>query len=273
MSLKFVPKCPINNIPALVQIMAWRRPGDKPLSEPMMVSLPTHICATRSQWVNGPPMTAIEYFATSIALFMIITLFRVDQYKKQYIHIASTCTLIVDKQLIVVFYDYVILMHWHMTWVPYILQYICNIYIVHLNVFEWVIGNRSCFIQNLNVNCCSFRELILGLSLHRHLLFSFITGIITNVSSLNSVVNQVDFYQWFQESEHTVRLRIWTDMSANGTMLYRLISKHPNNTEASSSSSVTTISDLPTAALLFVKIVILTVLSFRHKIPHVYDTM
>ena len=31
-SLKFVPKGPINNIPALVQIMAWRRPGDKPLS-------------------------------------------------------------------------------------------------------------------------------------------------------------------------------------------------------------------------------------------------
>ena len=34
-SLKFVPKGPINNIPALVQIMAWRRPGNKPLSEPM----------------------------------------------------------------------------------------------------------------------------------------------------------------------------------------------------------------------------------------------
>ena len=34
-SLKFVPKGLINNIPALVQIMAWRRPGDKPLSEPM----------------------------------------------------------------------------------------------------------------------------------------------------------------------------------------------------------------------------------------------
>ena len=43
-SLKFVRKGPINNIPALVQIMAWRRSGDKPLSEPMMVSLPTHIC-------------------------------------------------------------------------------------------------------------------------------------------------------------------------------------------------------------------------------------
>ena len=29
-SLKFVPKGPINNIPALVKIMAWRRPCDKP---------------------------------------------------------------------------------------------------------------------------------------------------------------------------------------------------------------------------------------------------
>ena len=35
-SLKFVPKSPINSIPALVQIMALRQPGDKPLSEPMM---------------------------------------------------------------------------------------------------------------------------------------------------------------------------------------------------------------------------------------------
>ena len=35
-SLKFVPKGPINNIPALVQLMAWRRAGDKPLSEPIM---------------------------------------------------------------------------------------------------------------------------------------------------------------------------------------------------------------------------------------------
>ena len=51
-SLTFVPKGPINNIPALVEKMAWRRPGDKPLSEPMMVSLPTHICVTRPQWVN-----------------------------------------------------------------------------------------------------------------------------------------------------------------------------------------------------------------------------
>ena len=32
--------------------MVWRRPGDKPLSEPMMVSLMTHICVTRPQWVK-----------------------------------------------------------------------------------------------------------------------------------------------------------------------------------------------------------------------------
>ena len=52
MWLNFVPKGPINNIPALVQIMAWHRPGDKSLSEPMMVCLLTHICVTRPQWIN-----------------------------------------------------------------------------------------------------------------------------------------------------------------------------------------------------------------------------
>ena len=35
-SFKFFPKASINNIPALVQVMAWRRTGDKPLFEPMM---------------------------------------------------------------------------------------------------------------------------------------------------------------------------------------------------------------------------------------------
>ena len=35
-SLKFAPRSPIDNKPALVQVMAWRRPGAKPLSEPML---------------------------------------------------------------------------------------------------------------------------------------------------------------------------------------------------------------------------------------------
>ena len=51
-SLKVVPRGPINIIPSLVQITAWRRPGDKPLSEPMMVSLLANICVTRLQWIN-----------------------------------------------------------------------------------------------------------------------------------------------------------------------------------------------------------------------------
>ena len=51
-SLKFIPKGLINNIPALALIMAWCRPGDKPLSEPMLVRSLTHICVTRPQWVN-----------------------------------------------------------------------------------------------------------------------------------------------------------------------------------------------------------------------------
>ena len=48
----FFHKDPSNNIPALVQTMACRRPGGKTLSEAMMVSLLTHICVTRPQCVD-----------------------------------------------------------------------------------------------------------------------------------------------------------------------------------------------------------------------------
>ena len=67
-SLSFVPNGPIKNIPALVQIMAWRRPGYKPLSELMMFSLPTHIWVTRPQWVNECSIN--EYHHTLIFLKM-----------------------------------------------------------------------------------------------------------------------------------------------------------------------------------------------------------
>ena len=45
-SLKFVSKCPIYDM------MAWRRWGDKPSSEPTLTILLTHICITRPQWLN-----------------------------------------------------------------------------------------------------------------------------------------------------------------------------------------------------------------------------
>ena len=35
-SLKFVPRSPIDKKPELVQVMDWRRIGDKPLPKPMM---------------------------------------------------------------------------------------------------------------------------------------------------------------------------------------------------------------------------------------------
>ena len=37
-SLTFVPNGHIENMPALVQIMAWRRTGNQPFSESMMVN-------------------------------------------------------------------------------------------------------------------------------------------------------------------------------------------------------------------------------------------
>ena len=71
-SPKFVPKGPINNIPTLVQIMAWRRPGDKPLSEPMMVSLLRHICVTRPQWVKELGILTVKDFTNIVLLSLCI---------------------------------------------------------------------------------------------------------------------------------------------------------------------------------------------------------
>ena len=66
-SLKFVPKGSINNISALVQIMAWHWPGYKPLSEPMVVRLWMHIYITLPPWVND---IAAFYAANSILLWL-----------------------------------------------------------------------------------------------------------------------------------------------------------------------------------------------------------
>ena len=50
--------------------MAWRRPGDKPLSEPMMVSLLTHICVTRPQWVKS-----YHFYGTVFKFFCFFRLY------------------------------------------------------------------------------------------------------------------------------------------------------------------------------------------------------
>ena len=45
--------------------MAWCRPGDKPLSEPMMVRLPTHVCVTRPHKRKPPCIGGMELLSLS----------------------------------------------------------------------------------------------------------------------------------------------------------------------------------------------------------------
>ena len=73
---KFVLNGPINNIPALVQIMAWRRPGDKPLFKPMMVRLSTHIRVTRLQWFKPKPHEISVILPRSVPNFKAIGLIK-----------------------------------------------------------------------------------------------------------------------------------------------------------------------------------------------------
>ena len=60
-SLKFFLMGQITNIPVLVQILARRRLGGRPLSEPMVVRLPTHVCVTRPQWIKRVTSRYVRY--------------------------------------------------------------------------------------------------------------------------------------------------------------------------------------------------------------------
>ena len=75
-SLKFIPKVQINNIPTMVQIMVRRPSGDQPLSEPVMVSiyspnhcfvriLPKHITAHIANAPNYCQYISINSIQTS----------------------------------------------------------------------------------------------------------------------------------------------------------------------------------------------------------------
>ena len=98
-SLKYVPEGTVNNNQALVQIMAWRRPGDKLLSEPMMVMLPTHIWVTRPEWVNNPPhWQAKTWNATNLCIIVELPiLFASWNLKNQLVR--SLCDKIALKKL------------------------------------------------------------------------------------------------------------------------------------------------------------------------------
>ena len=49
-SVKLVPKSPIDNKSALVQVMAWRQTGDKPIPEPMMTHYTDTYMQHRERW-------------------------------------------------------------------------------------------------------------------------------------------------------------------------------------------------------------------------------
>ena len=108
-SLKFVPKVPINNFPAFVQIMAWCRSGDKPLSESMMVSLLTHICVTRPRWVKTNTVmrstSVIRYYSmqasTSLLdciILLICLRIKVSKWCAT-IHLSSRPWLVIIKEI------------------------------------------------------------------------------------------------------------------------------------------------------------------------------
>ena len=62
-SLKFVGTT--NNIVALVQIIAWSRPSDTLLFEPVIVSLLTHICVIQPQWIYNAYLQTVAYWNVS----------------------------------------------------------------------------------------------------------------------------------------------------------------------------------------------------------------
>ena len=67
----FLPKGPTTRIPALLQIVTWRRPGAKSLSEPMMASLPTHVCVIIiSEIVNKWCLSVGEIFLLEILYYI-----------------------------------------------------------------------------------------------------------------------------------------------------------------------------------------------------------
>ena len=73
--LKFIPTVPVDNIVALLQIMAWCRTGDKLLSETMLTRLTYALCGIRRRWgkirlvSHGSFGTKVGCYQNTIFLF------------------------------------------------------------------------------------------------------------------------------------------------------------------------------------------------------------
>ena len=64
----------VSNNPELVQITAWRQPGDRPLSVAMLFSLLKYICVNRPQWIYRNVFIWIELTLNSHCKFDLVPL-------------------------------------------------------------------------------------------------------------------------------------------------------------------------------------------------------
>ena len=82
--LEVIDKGSISNISALVQIMAWWRLGDKPLSKQMLACSPTHICVFRPQlvkFVNYEALSLLEVQHTCTCV--LVPQYQFNEFQRQ----------------------------------------------------------------------------------------------------------------------------------------------------------------------------------------------
>ena len=82
--LKFVLKSPIDNVPAVVQIMAWHRRGDKPLSELMMAQITdAYVFHSASMsWLVQP-----IYFSVNTNCIIVVHLRAINRHTHTHTHL------------------------------------------------------------------------------------------------------------------------------------------------------------------------------------------
>ena len=76
--------------------MAWRQPGNKPLSKPIVVGLLMHICVTRPQWVKE----YIVVFVKHCFGFQLLKWGDVHMHIEQYKNIDQYMPLILNRIMI-----------------------------------------------------------------------------------------------------------------------------------------------------------------------------
>ena len=78
-SQKLVPKSPIDNILALVQVMAWRRTDNKPLPEPMVTQFTDAYVYTA---LEGNEFTTVFHLDRHMFLLNLVTVLQPLQFNK-----------------------------------------------------------------------------------------------------------------------------------------------------------------------------------------------